>query len=51
MPKTFTSLIVSHQARLRCIMHMYGFGIMTTPVPASSTNDDNGEWNVIVPAV
>lgn len=53
MSKTFTSLIVSHQARLRCIMHMYGFGIMTAPAPApapaptSSTNDDNSEWNVI----
>ena len=49
MPKTFTSLIVSHQARLRCIMHMYGFGIMTAPAPApaSSTNDDNSEWNAI----
>jgi hypothetical protein len=37
MPKTYTSLIVSHQARLRCIMHRYGFGIMVAPASNKSS--------------
>jgi hypothetical protein len=44
MPETFTSLIVSHQARLRCIMHRYGFGIMTAPLTNPNKDD---EWDAI----
>lgn len=31
MPQKYTSLIVSHQARIRCLMHMYGIGIISEP--------------------
>ena len=31
MAQTHTSLIVSHQARIRCLLHMYGIGIIPTP--------------------
>ena len=44
MPETFTSLIVSHQARLRCIMHRYGFGIMTAPLTNPNKDD---EWDAV----
>ena len=36
MAQTHTSLIVSHQARIRCLMHMYGIGIMPNPEPERS---------------
>ena len=31
-----SSLIVSHQSRIRCLMHMYGIGIMPNPEPERS---------------
>ena len=34
MSQTYVSFIVSHQARIRCIMNKYGFGIMTGGGPA-----------------
>lgn len=40
MSKTYTSLIVSHQARIRCLMHMYGIGIISGPAPASSSLEE-----------
>jgi hypothetical protein len=40
MPQTYTSLIVSHQARIRCLMHMYGIGIISGPAPASSSLEE-----------
>jgi hypothetical protein len=40
MPQTYTSLIVSHQARIRCLMHMYGIGILSEPAPASSSLEE-----------
>lgn len=36
MSQIHTSLIVSHQARIRCLMHMYGIGIMPNPEPERS---------------
>jgi bisphosphoglycerate-dependent phosphoglycerate mutase len=36
MSQTYISFIVSHQARIRCIMNKYGFGIMTGGGPAKS---------------
>ena len=40
MPRTYTSLIVSHQARIRCLMHMYGIGILSEPETTRSSLEE-----------
>ena len=40
MPQTYTSLIVSHQARIRCLMHMYGIGVISEPETTRSSLEE-----------
>jgi hypothetical protein len=49
MSKTYTSLIVSHQARIRCLMHMYGIGIISKPEYTHSFNETYAAQNLEEP--
>ena len=49
MSKTYTSLIVSHQARIRCLMHMYGIGILPEPATTRSFNETYAAQNLEEP--
>ena len=41
--QTYGSIIVSHQARLRCLMHKFGIGIIPKNKHSSVSGEDSGK--------